>query len=62
MICWFKPCRWKWAFNVTHYDKKGYGHTFGVYQCCRCKAISRGAEQDHSENGAGPLPTDKERP
>lgn len=42
-LCIFFKHKWKRIFNVLNYnDFKGMSTPFGIYQCSRCKTISKG--------------------
>jgi len=42
-LCIFLPHKWIHIFNIPKYHKLGY---FGLYQCQRCKQISKGSPRE----------------
>lgn len=39
-LCWFLQCVWLHQFNVESAHSAG---RMGIYQCHRCKSLSKGA-------------------
>lgn len=45
LLCFFYPCKWIHLFDVYNLGLE----VFGVYQCRRCKTMSRGASRKNHQ-------------